>query len=106
MSDIEKYHFVESTIKSGISMFCKGYAEVSNKFLKLCNVNKPTSYIIYLHANNFCGHSMMQPLPAEILDLVNPKDFSLDNYSNDSPTICFSGIDLDYPDELQDIHSG
>ena len=101
MSGIEKYHFVESRIKSGISMICKDYAEFNNEFLKLCDASKPTSYIIYFHANSFFGYSMMQLLPTEILDLANPKDFSLDNYSNDIPTSCLSGIDLDYADELQ-----
>ena len=28
---------------------------------------------------------MMQVLLREILDWVNPKDFNIDNYSNDSP---------------------
>ena len=31
----------------GISMTCKCYADVNNKFLKSEDVNKPTSYIVY-----------------------------------------------------------
>ena len=53
------------------------------------DANKPTSYIIYLDANNIYEHSMMQLLPTEIIDRVNPKDFNLDNYFNDSPIGCF-----------------
>ena len=41
---------------------------------------------------------MVQLLPTEILDWVNPKYFNLDNYSNDSPIGCFLEVDLDYPD--------
>ena len=48
---------------------------------------------------------MMQPLPSEILDWVNSKDFNLDNYSNDSPLGCFLEADLDYPDELHDFYN-
>ena len=44
--------FIESTIRGGIFMNCKGYAEASNKFLESHNGNKPTQYIIYLDANN------------------------------------------------------
>ena len=42
---------------------------------------------------------MMQLFPTEILDWVDPKDFNLDNYSNDSPIGCFLEVDLDYPDD-------
>ena len=49
---------------------------------------------------------MMQLLPTEIRDWVNQKDFSIDNYSNDSPIGCFLKVDLDYPDELHDLHNG
>ena len=82
----------------------KGYSEANNKFLKSYDANKPTSYFIYLCTNNLYEHSMMQLLPTEILDWVNPKDFNLDNYSNSSPIGCFLENDLDYPDELHDFH--
>ena len=34
ISNIEKYQFIESTIRGGISIICKGYAEANNIFLK------------------------------------------------------------------------
>ena len=37
---------------------------------------------------------MMQLLPTEILDWVNPKDFNLDNYSNKSQIGCFLEVDM------------
>ena len=43
ISDIEKYQFIESTIRDGISMIWKGYAEANNKFLNSHDSNKPTS---------------------------------------------------------------
>ena len=45
---------------------------------------------------------MTQFLPSEILDWLNPKDFSLDINSNDSPIGRFEEVDIDYPDELHD----
>ena len=89
--------FVESTIRGGIPLICKGYAETNNKFLKFCNANKSTSYIIYLGINNLYGNSIMHFLPTEILDWVNSKDFSL-NCSNNSSIVYFLEFDLDYPD--------
>ena len=47
-------------------MIFKGYNGANNKFLKSCDANKPTSYIMYLDANNLHGLSMMLLLPTEI----------------------------------------
>ena len=85
ISVIEKFQFTKTTIKDGISLICKPYAEVHNKLLKSIDTNKLTSYIIYLEAKNLYGPSVMQLLPTEILDWVNSKYFNLDNYSSDSP---------------------
>ena len=58
---------------------------------------------MYLDANNLHRHFMMQLLPIEILDWVNPKDFNLDKYSNDSSIEWFLEFDLVYPNELYDL---
>ena len=47
----------------------------------------------------------MQPVPTEILDWINPKDYNINNYSNNSPIGCFLEFDLDYPDELHDLQN-
>ena len=85
-------------------MVFKGYAE-SNKFLKSCDANKSTSYIMYLDANDLYGHSMMQHLPRGTSDWVNQKGFHLDNYSNSSPIVSFLEVDFDYPDEFHHSHN-
>ena len=41
-------------------MTYKNHVEDNNKFLKSCDIIKPTSFIIYLDANDLYGHSMMQ----------------------------------------------
>ena len=60
--------FIQSTIRDGVSMIFKGYTGANNKFLKSCDANKPTSYMMHLDTNNFHGLSMMLLLPTEILD--------------------------------------
>ena len=62
--------------------------------------DKTTSYKTSLY-----GHCMMNLLPTEIYDQVNPKDFNLDNYSNDSPIGCFLEVVLDYPYESHNLHN-
>ena len=105
ISDIEKYQFIERTIIGNISMICKGYSEANNKFLKSYNAKKPTSYIKYLDANELYEHSMKQLLPTEIFNWVNPKDFNLDTYSNDNQIGYFLEVNLDYYEELHDLHN-
>ena len=105
ISDTKKYQFVESMTRGGISMICNGYAEANNKLLKSYHSNKRTLYIIYSDTNNLYGHSMMQLLPAEILDWVNLKDFNLNYCSNGNPISSSLDVDLDYPDELHNLHN-
>ena len=79
ISETETYQFVESMIKSVISIISKSYAESNNKFSKSHDASKPTLYIIYLDLNILYGHLMKQIILTEILDRVNPKDFNVDN---------------------------
>ena len=48
---------------------------------------------------------MMQLLPTEILNWVNPKDFNLDHYSINNPIEYILEVELDYPEELHDLHN-
>ena len=73
ISDVAKYQFIESTIRGGISIICKGYAEANNKFLNhkmlinLLNISSANKHIIYLDPSNLYGQPTMQVLPTEIL---------------------------------------
>ena len=48
---------------------------------------------------------MIKLLPIETLDWTNPKNFNLDNYSDNGSKGYFLEVDLDYPEELDDLHS-
>ena len=48
---------------------------------------------------------MMQRLPNEILDWVNPEKFILENYSDNVSIGCFLEVDIDYPDELHNFYN-
>ena len=47
---------------------------------------------------------MTQLLPTKLLKWINPKEFNIDNYFNGSPIGCFLEVDVDYPDELHELH--
>lgn len=46
----------------------------------------------------------MQLLLVEVPDWVNTKDLKLENYSNNSSIGCFVEVNLDYSDELHNLH--
>ena len=66
--------------------------------MKLLGPNKPTLYSIYLNANNLYGHSVW-------FKLFFPEKISFDIYGGDGSIDCFLEVDLDYPDELHDLHN-
>ena len=62
-------------------------------------------YIIYLDANNLYEHSMVQPLPTEILDWASPEKFNLEIYLDGDRICCFLKTDLDHVDKLHDLYN-
>ena len=60
---------------------------------------------MYLDSNNLYGHSVIQFLPTEILDWVNPKKNYLESYFNDGSIGCFLEIDFDYPGKFRGLHN-
>ena len=48
---------------------------------------------------------MMQHPPFEILVFVDLEKFNLDNYRDDGPIGSFLELDVDYPDQLHDLHN-
>lgn len=66
-------------------MVFKEYNGASYRLLTSYDANKPFSYIIYLVTHNLYGQSMVQLLPTETLDWVNPKGFNLNTYYNGIP---------------------
>lgn len=53
---------IEQGLRGGISVITKKHAEANNPFLKNYNANDPSTYLMYLDANNLYGNAMSQPL--------------------------------------------
>ena len=60
---------------------------------------------MYLASNNLYVHSIIQFLPTEKRDWVNPRKFNLENCFNNGSISCFLGVDFECPDELHGFHN-
>ena len=97
ISDPDKYMFFEQRMRGGVSYINKRYSEASK------NVN-----ILYLDMNNLYGHAMSQYLPYANFKWVknmNKIEQKLMNIKSNSSTGYILELDLEYPQELNDIHN-
>ena len=102
LTDEDMYLFFEEGIRGGISTITNRYAKANNKYMKTFNPEKPSSYIMYLDANNLYGWAMSQPLPVGGFKWLSPNE--IENMMNDHSKIksCTLEVDLEYPQDLHD----
>ena len=63
----DQHLFIEKWTRGDISMVSKRHAKANNHLIDGYDSEKPSSHILYLHANNLCGWTMSQPLPTGAL---------------------------------------
>ena len=105
ISDIDKYLFIEKGSRGGISYIAKRYAKANNKYMSDYDSNKPSTFITYLDKNNLYGWSMSEYLPYKEFEwLKNVDEFDLNSINEKSEIGFFLDVDLEYPDELHNLH--
>ena len=111
ISDLNAQLFIEKGMRGGISTITHRHAVANNKYMKNYNPEVESSYLIYLDANNLYGWAMSQSLPVGDFkwipseDFEDPEDFILENYTNDTRKGVILEVDLEYPEELHDLHN-
>ena len=111
ISDFNAQLFIEKGMRGGISTITHRHAVANNKYMKNYNPEVESSYLIYLDANNLYGWAMSQSLPVGDFkwipseDFEDPEDFILENYTNDTRKGVILEVDLEYPEELHDLHN-
>ena len=106
--DIEMHQFLENGMRGGISMITHRFAQANNKYLKDYNPEQPSSFITYQDANNLYGLAMIQSLPVSDFKWMNEKDiesFDVMTVQDDVKVGYILEVDLEYPEELHDLHS-
>ena len=98
---------VEIGIRGGISTTTKRYAKANNSYMETdYNPAESTNYIQYLDANNFYGWAMSQPLPVDGFEWMPACELPHWDFITDEDGIgCILEVDLEYPDELHDVHN-
>ena len=94
----------EKGIRGGICNATSKYAEANNKYMKNYDNNKPSTYLMYVDANNLYGYAMCKKLLdgnfkwVEDLSIFT-EDF-IKNYDEESNTGYLFVLDVIYPENL------
>ena len=105
ITDTDQQLFIEKGMRGGISYIAHRHAVANNKYMKNYDPEVESSYIMYLDANNLYGWAMSQSLPVGDFKWLPPEDFILDNYTDDTRKGVILEVDLEYPEELHDLHN-
>ena len=108
MNDIDMFQFIEKGMRGGTSYIANRFGEANNKYMKTYNENSPSKYIMYLDANNLYGWAMSQYLPTgnfKWLSQKRIKKTNLGKYTENSKKGLILEVDLEYPQELHNLHN-
>ena len=108
MTDIDMFQFIEKGLRGGISYIANRHGKANNKYMKEYDDKAPSKYIMYLDANNLYGWAMSQYLPTGGFRWMTQKQIDKTNlalYKEDSKKGLILEVDLDYPNELHDLHN-
>ena len=100
MVDIDMFQFIEKGMRGGISYIANRYGKANNKYMKNYDEKAPSTYIMYLDANNLYGWAMSQYLPTGNFKWLSQKQIektNLGEYIENSKKGLILEVDLEYP---------
>ena len=107
-TDIDMFQFIEKGMRGGTSYIANRYGKANNKYMKNYDEKAPSKYIMYLDANNLYGWAMSQYLPTgnfKWLSQNQIKKTNLGKYTENSKKGLILEVDLEYPQELHNLHN-
>ena len=108
MTDIDMFQFIEKGMRGGVSYIANRYGNANSKYMKEYDEKAPSKYIMYLDANNLYGWAVSQYLPTGNFKWMTDKEISKINLGKnkaDGKKGLIPEVDLEYPQELHDIHN-
>ena len=103
LTDYDMLMTFEKGVRGGVSMISNRYGKANNKYMKDFNEMKESSYIQYLDANNLYGWAMSEKMPYK--DFEWSKERDLKKIFKDEDVGYVLEVDLEYPEELHDLHN-
>ena len=109
LKDYDMFLMIEEGIRGGICHAVNRYAHANNHYMKDYDKTKESSYIQYLDANNLYGAAMSKKLPIKgfkwLDDIERIDEEFIKEYNEISDKGYVIEADVDYPQELHDLHS-
>ena len=108
ISDTDMHLFIEKGMRGGISYISERSSKANNKYMKCYDSSEESKFIMYLDANNLYGWIMSQYLPYSEFKWLNKKEisrFCLNSISENSFVGYILEVDIEYPDELLNLHN-
>ena len=105
ISDVDMFQFIEKGMRGGISYIANRYGKANNKYMAYHDPKDATKYIVYLDANNLYGWAMIQYLPTGGFEWLTEEEVDLSKYNDESEKGLILEVDLEYPEELHDLHN-
>ena len=108
LSDLNMLLMFEKGIRGGISIISNRYGEANNKYMgRGFNKNKPSKYLMYLDENNLYGCAMSKKLPTHGFKWLTSGEMekNYENRHNLNKIPCILEVDLEYPENLHDLHN-
>ena len=107
ISEIDKYLFIEKRLRGGVSYIAKRYAKSNNRYTENHDPKKTSKFITYLDMNNLYSWGLSEYLPyGDFKWLKNADGFDVNLISEKRPIGYFLEVDLECPDELQELQNG
>lgn len=100
LTDPDMLLLFEAGIRGGVSMITNRYGRANNPYTRKYQPRKKRKYITYFDANNLYGWAMSKPLP--VGDFRWMSEGELEDWQN---IPCVLEVDLEYPEELHDLHN-
>ena len=109
LNDVDMLLMIEKGIRGGISIISNRYGKANNKYMKDFNKTELSKHLIYVDANNLYGGAMSQKLPTHGFKWLSNKEIE-NLYNNQIVQVwekipCILEVDLEYPEELHDLHN-
>ena len=100
LTEYDMFLMVEQGIRGGVAMISKRYGKANNKYMEKYDPGKPSKYLIYLDANNLYAWAMCKKLPTHGFRWMTKQELK------DWKSIpCIIEVDLEYPENLHDLHN-